>query len=65
MVICKHCESLLPPYYILCPVCGIELNLTYKIKLIDPPLTKEEQEIEENISTLVTFEKFTDTSELE
>ena len=65
MIICKHCESLLPPYYSICPICGTDLDLTYKIKLIDPPLTKEEQEIEEKVSTLVTFEKFTDTSELE
>jgi hypothetical protein len=43
MIECKHCESLIPVYYIDCPVCGTKLDPKNRIRFKQPKFDKDSE----------------------
>lgn len=62
MVVCYHCESIIPPHYEYCPVCGHPLKESYKIKLKDSITEREDIE---SAGATVVFEEFRFPEEME
>lgn len=53
MTECSHCESLIPEYYHICPVCGTPLDTKRKYTF-KAPANKLENTTEQEISFLIT-----------
>ena len=55
MKLCPNCESMLPENYNVCPKCGKELKLDYKIKIV-PGASQQEQRIKNPLDDINTNE---------
>jgi hypothetical protein len=55
---CEHCESLLPIYYTICPVCGqpLDTSIRMKFKTTQQQLPQKEQVIEKIDYTVYDIE---------